>query len=401
LSRILVLSNGHGEDTSGCVLARRLISLGNRVEALPIVGSGAAYRKEKINIIGKTRKFNTGGLGYNSLKGRLNDLFNGQINYFFKKMWLVISIRKKYDYFLVVGDIVPIFFAWIARKKYFTYLVAYSSHYEGKLRLPWPCKYFLKSPNSIRIYTRDLLTSFDLCNQLKKEVLFLGNPFIDKLLKKNNIKDSNDLFNIALLPGSRINELIHNFDFMLDIIQKLANYNYFKKVEFNFALSSDLKMENVKNKLEMRDWQIEKIFSNNLKLFYTYKSIKVFFKWNSFEDILSKSHLAISMSGTAAEQVVGMSKPVIQVEGKGPQFTREFAEAQRRLLGQHVYCFTNYSNKNEQIDGTITLLVKIMYLIKLDNFFLKSCKDNARKRLGDKNATVKITSDIEKYLIND
>ena len=148
MPRILVLSNGHGEDVSGCILARRLISIGNRVEALPIVGLGEAYRKEKINIIGKTRKFNTGGLGYNSLKGRIYDLFNGQIYYFLKKIWIVFLIRKKYDYFLVVGDIVPIFFAWLSRKKYFTYLVAYSSHYEGKLNLPWPCNYFLKSPNS-------------------------------------------------------------------------------------------------------------------------------------------------------------------------------------------------------------------------------------------------------------
>jgi len=295
---------------------------------------------------------------------------------------------------------VPVFFAWLSRKKYFTYLVAYSSHYEGKLNLPWPCKYFLKSPNSIRIYTRDLLTSFDLRNQLKREVLFLGNPFIDKLLQ-NHIKDSNNLFNIALLPGSRIHELINNFDLMLDIIQQLAKYKFFKKIEFNFALSSDLKMDNVQNNLKRRDWQFEKMFTNNLQLLYSYKSIRVFFKWNSFENILSKSDLAISMSGTAAEQVVGMSKPVIQVEGKGPQFTKAFAEAQRRLLGKHVYCFTNYSNKNEQIEGTINLILKIMYLMKLDNSFLKSCKDNAKNRIGYKNATAKITSDMEKYLIDD
>jgi len=400
LSRILVLSNGHGEDLSGCILAKRLISIGNKVEALPIVGSGDAYKKEKINIIGKTRKFNTGGLGYNSFKGRLYDLFNGQINYFLKKIWIIVQIKKKYDYFLVVGDIVPIFFAWLSRKKYFTYLVAYSSHYEGKLNLPWPCKYFLQSPNSIRIYTRDLLTSFDLSNQLKKEVLFLGNPFIDKLLK-NNIKDANNSFNIALLPGSRINELINNFDLMLDIIQKLADYKFFTKIKFNFAISSDLTIDNVRNKLEMRNWQFAKENSNNFKLLYGYKSIRVFFKWNSFDNILSESDLAISMSGTAAEQVVGMSKPVIQVEGKGPQFTKTFAEAQRRLLGQHVYCFTNFSNKHEQIAGTIDLIIKIMYLMKLDNSFLKSCKENAKNRLGSKNATVEITTDIEKYLIND
>ena len=398
--KILVLSNGHGEDLSGSILASRLISIGNEVEALPLVGSGDPYKKEKINIIGKTRKFNTAGLGYNSLKGKLFDLFNGQINYFFRKIWLVILIRKKYDYFLVVGDIVPIFFAWLSRKKFFTYLVAYSSHYEGKLNLPWPCKYFLKSSNSKRIYTRDTLTAIDLSNQLKKEVLFLGNPFIDKLLK-NNIKDSNNFFTIALLPGSRINELINNFDLMLDIIQELSNYKYFKTVKFYFALSSDLEMKNVQTTLETRNWQIEKNYSNDLKLLYFYKSIKVFFQWNSFENILIKSDLAISMSGTASEQVVAMSKPVIQVEGKGPQFTRSFAEAQRRLLGKHVYCFTDYSDKDEQIDGTINLIVKIMYLMKLDNSFLKSCKDNAKNRLGDEDATVKITSDIGKFLCNE
>ena len=397
MSRILVLSNGHGEDLSGSILASELISIGHKVEALPIVGSGDSYNKKKINIIGKTRKFNTAGLGYNSLRGRLYDLFNGQINYFLKQIWIVIQIRKRYDYLLVIGDIVPIFLAWLSRKKYFTYLVAYSSHYEGKLNLPWPCKYFLKSPNAIKIYTRDILTSIDLRNQIKKEILFLGNPFMDKLLK-NNIEESNNSFNIALLPGSRIDELINNFDLMLDIIQQLANYKFFKKVKFHFALSTDLKMEKVVNKLEMRNWQLEKEYSDNFKLQYIYKSIKVFFKWKSFDNILINSDLAISMSGTAAEQVVGMSKPVIQVEGGGPQFTRAFAEAQRRLLGKHVYCFTNYSNKTEQIDGTINLIVKVMYLIKLDNSFLKSCKENARNRLGDKNATAKITSDIKNYL---
>ena len=399
MSKILVLSNGHGEDISGSILARRLISIGNKVEALPLVGSGEAYKKEKINIIGKTKIFNTGGLGYNSLKGRFYDLFNGQINYFFNKMWLVILIRKKYDYFLIVGDIVPIFFAWLSRKKYFTYLVAYSSHYEGKLHLPWPCKYFLQSKNSIRIYTRDLLTSLDLRNQLKKEVLFLGNPFIDKFLK-NNFKETNNSFNIALLPGSRINELVNNIDLMLDVIQQLANYKFFKEIKFNFALASDLKIENLKNKLVMRNWQFEKSYPNPFELLYSYESIKVFFKWNSFENILKNTDLAISMSGTATEQVVGMSKPVIQIEGKGPQFTKAFAEAQRRLLGQHVYCFTDYSNKNEQIDGTITLIVRILYLMKLDNSFLRSCKENAKDRLGGKNATAKITSDIEQYLID-
>ena len=43
------------------------------------------------------------------------------------------------------------------------------------------------------------------------------------------------------------------------------------------------------------------------------------------------------MAGTAAEQAIGLGKPVIQIEGKGPQFTKSFAEAQRLLLGKNVF----------------------------------------------------------------
>ena len=62
----------------------------------------------------------------------------------------------------------------------------------------------------------------------------------------------------------------------------------------------------------------------------------------SFEEILNNCDLAISMSGTAAEQVIGIAKPVVQIEGFGPQFTKSFAEAQRRLLGDFVFCCKNY-----------------------------------------------------------
>ena len=66
MSRILLLSNGHGEDLSGSLLAKSLIQRGNCVDALPIVGQGLDYKKESIRIIGKTKEFGTGGIGYNS-----------------------------------------------------------------------------------------------------------------------------------------------------------------------------------------------------------------------------------------------------------------------------------------------------------------------------------------------
>jgi uncharacterized protein (TIGR03492 family) len=54
--------------------------------------------------------------------------------------------------------------------------------------------------------------------------------------------------------------------------------------------------------------------------------------------VLQSSDLLLAMAGTAAEQAVGLGKPVLQLAGAGPQFTEGFAEAQRRLLGPAVSC---------------------------------------------------------------
>ena len=107
------------------------------------------------------------------------------------------------------------------------------------------------------------------------------------------------------------------------------------------------------------------------------------------------------MAGTATEQAIGLGKPVIQIEGKGPQFTKSFAEAQRRLLGKYVFCASNYKNKNDQIDQTIKLIIKVIYLIKLNKKFLISCHENAKKRLGENKACIKMVDDINCVMTND
>ena len=398
MKRILFLSNGHGEDLSASLLARKFVDIGYNVHGLPIVGKGKNYSTENIKIIGKTKDFKTGGLGYNSFNGRISDLINGQIIYFLKKLFLVLRNKKDYEYFIVVGDIVPIFFAWLTRKNFFVYLVAYSSHYEGKLRLPWPCKYFLNSNKVKKIFTRDLLTANDLNRQLKRRVDFYGNAFMEKLCtKKNYIKKSN--FSIALFPGSRMPELFNNFSLMLDVLESISIHKYFRNVEFNFGLMNEFKQEELESILKLRNWSLcdnEKIVNC-----FQFGWVIVNFKWNAFEGILNNSNLVISMAGTAAEQAIGCSKPVIQIEGDGPQFTKDFAEAQRRLLGEYVFCVTKYRNKKQKINETVNLILKVIYLIKLDKTFLMTCKENSLLRIGPYGACTKLFKEIHQCIKNE
>ena len=394
MSRILLLSNGHGEDLSGSLLGKYLVEKGDIVEALPFVGDGENYKKVNIRIIGKTKQFKTGGIGYNSFKGRMIEIFGGQIIYLLKKLYLSYKLRNKYDFYFVIGDIVPIFFAWFAKKDFFTYLVAYSSHYEGKLKLPWPCKFFLISKHSKKIYTRDFLTANDLTKQLKKRVSFLGNPFMDKFsfFEKNS---KTIFFNIGLFPGSRFPEVLDNLQLILEVLETMSNLKYFENIEFQFAMVNIVSTKKIRQILNSRKWNyVEKMVQNNL-LEFKFGFISIIFNWNLFEDILCGSKFVISMAGTATEQAIGLAKPVIQIEGKGPQFTKTFAEAQRRLLGRYVFCATNYRNKTDQINQTINLIIKIIYLIKIDKNFLSSCVDNSNLRIGGSNACIKLVNDIK------
>ena len=400
MSKILILSNGHGEDLSGSLIAKQFVKSGYSVHALPIVGKGNHYEKEKIKIIGKTKKFSTGGIGYNSFKGRLTEIFGGEIFYLIKRLYLTYKIRNKYDYFFVVGDIVPIFFAWVCKKDFFTYLVAYSSHYEGKLKLPWPSKFFLLSQMAKKIYARDSLTANDLTSQLKKKVSFLGNPFMDKFFLRDKEIERSE-FSIGLFPGSRFPEISENFVLILEVLETLSDLKYFQKIEFNFAIVNALSSSKIKKIFRNRKWfYLEKIKEKHL-LKFQYNSLVVNIYWNNFDKILLKSKCCISMAGTAAEQAIGLGKPVIQIEGKGPQFTKSFAEAQRRLLGKYVFCASNFKDKNDQINQTIKLIIEVIYLIKLNKKFLISCNKNAKKRLGVNKACIRMVNDMNIVIEND
>ena len=399
MAKILILSNGHGEDLSGSVLAKKLIKLGNNVDALPLVGNGMIYKKNDIRVIGKTKDFSTGGLGYNSLKGRIIDIFNGQIIYFLKKLLVTLLIKKEYNYFLVVGDVVPISFAWLSRKMFFVYLVAYSSHYEGKLKLPWPCNYLLSSNKLQNLYARDIFTAKDLTKQLNRKIFFYGNPFLDVFSNAERLLNKS-IFNIVLLPGSRMPELINNLYLLLNVLENLSQYKYFENVEFNFAITNSCSFQKIIKILSSNNWVLKNDQTSRECLVMQHQFITVKFIWNSFEESLFNSDLVLSMAGTATEQAVGLSKPIIQIEGSGPQFTKLFADAQRRLLGKNIFCVTKYKTKKEKIEKTSDLVIRILYLINLDKNFLKSCKENSKERIGHINSSDKMVDDINKIINN-
>jgi uncharacterized protein (TIGR03492 family) len=346
LKRILLLSNGHGEDLSGALLGKELLRQSrHRITALPLVGHGEPYRQAGIAVLGRTRAFSTGGLGYTSLRGRITELLQGQVFYLLRQLLRLWRHRRHTDLVVIVGDVVPLLAWWLTGLPGVVYLVAYSSHYEGQLRLPWPCGWILQRRRLRHVWSRDALTAADLSRQLGRRVTFLGNPFLDLVVAAPGEKAQGDaagapppagLQRVALLPGSRLPEAEQNLELMLRMLSLLpAPLQRRERVLWQAALVRDLEGERLAALAERLGWQ-SRIGSGTAWL--EQGPLRLELVWGGFAAVLRPCDAVVAMAGTATEQAVGLGKPVLQLAGQGPQFTAGFAEAQRRLLGPGVIC---------------------------------------------------------------
>lgn len=353
---VLLLSNGHGEDLSGALLAAELMQRGIPVEALPLVGHGSPYRQRGVPVLGRTRSCSTGGLGYTSLRGRLSELLEGQMGHVLGQLLLLRRRRRHYGLVVAVGDVLAVLGSWLSGLPSAVYLVAYSSHYEGRLRLPWPCGWLLNQASIKAIWSRDFLTANDLSQQLNRAVIFLGNPFLDVVsADPSQSLQPLALQQLALVPGSRLPEAAHNFALMLRVLALLPQAGARSQpLRLRAALISELTSSSVAKLAGPLGWRLEA----GDRLVRGQMAIEL--GWGQFGEILASSQLVLCMAGTAAEQAVGLAKPVLQLVGKGPQFTASFAEAQRRLLGPGVHCAPDTSGSEATLAATAQLAQELL-----------------------------------------
>ena len=384
MGRILLLSNGHGEDLSGSLLGSALRALGHEVTALPLAGLGRPYSQAKIHLLGSSHEFSTGGIGYTSLRGRLTELIQGQILYLLRRLLRLLRHAHRFDLIVVVGDVIPVIAAWLTRRPVATYLVAYSSHYEGKLRLPWPCGPMLSGRHFLAIFSRDQLTADDLSEQLARPVQFLGNPFMDPVLAATQPL-AHAQHRIGLLPGSRLPELEANLQLLLKMSAQLPDN---MGISLELALVSSLDDKGLNRCANAVGWQLRE---GRLE---RQGSPAVQVHRGAFQAVLQHSDLVISMAGTAAEQAVGLAKPVLQLPGQGPQFTASFAEAQRRLLGPTVFCAPGDSGSRDNLSASAQLALQLLKRIDHDRDFQHQCQNEALRRLGNSGGGLRMASAI-------
>ena len=393
------MSNGHGEDFSGALIGQALSTLNFDVDALPLVGFGHAYSQAGIRTVGKTKEFSTGGLGYTSLSGRITELLQGQVIYLAQRLFYLLSIASKYDLLVVIGDVVPVVAAWLTGLPVVTYLVAYSSHYEGQLKLPWPCLNCLSSGRFLSVLTRDQLTADDLSTQLLRPAEFLGNPFMDPVLT-HQVPLPRCNSRVGLIPGSRRPELDNNLLLILSLFDLFPREKLNKSsLSFDMALVPALSDVELIDLVAMKGWELHGSDTNNGSAQLVRNHWKINIHRDSFVNVLQSSDVLLCMAGTATEQAAGLAKPIVQLLGNGPQFTQAFAEAQQRLLGPTIFCAKGKVGEELHLINTGQLIFDLLERIQTDSCLRQKCNEQALLRLGGKGGAEKIAKTISELIL--
>jgi len=406
--KILCLSNGHGEDAIAIQILQQLQHhpLKPQLSALPLVGSGVAYHRAKIPIVGPIKKMPSGGFIYMDGNQLWQDLKGGLLGLTLSQYR---SIRDRADNgskILAVGDIVPLLFACQSGADYAFVGTAKSEYYLrgddrlwlsrtslvercfGSVYLPWE-RWLMARSRCRAVFVRDELTA-QILDRHGVKALFLGNPMMDGLVVESEVRsllnNDNTLF-ILLLPGSRMPEALANWDKITEAIAGIiTSFKDFKLV-FLAAIAPGMDLSSFFQSLALRGWTEISLNSVNSPILdrdavaFTYQNATLILTQNSYRDCLRVATVAIAMAGTATEQFVGCGKPVIIIPGDGPQFTYAFAEAQTRLLGSSVILVPS----PDRVAGAIDSLLQ-------NRDRVAAIWANGRKRMGNPGSAAQIAN---------
>ena len=399
--KLLVLSNGHGEDEIAIRIIERLRRSIPELDltALAIVGQGYAYKNLQIPLAGRVQQMPSGGFIYQGGSPLWQDLRGGLIQLTIEQLKLVRRWGKR-GTILAIGDIVPLFYAWFSTANYAFVGTARSEYYlrdetnwldrtswlerqSRSVYLPWE-RWLMSRARCKAVFPRDSLTT-KILQQWSIPAYDLGNPMMDRIEPKTGGRELGRL-NVLLLPGSRMPEALRNWQKISiavgTTIEALPN----ETISFYAAIAPSLDLEPFLIEAVSQKWQVTRTQPQTVTLIQNKQTLVL--GQQSYRQFLQQADIAIAMAGTATEQFVGLGKPVVIFPGEGPQFTYAFAEAQSRLLGCSIAMVSSPTHVGKAIADVIE-----------DPQLLAKIAVNGRRRMGEAGAAERIAECLQQTLL--
>lgn len=400
---ILVISNGHGEDVIAVSIIEALKKFPHisKIVALPLVGTGYAYEKANIPIIGTVKTMPSGGFNQD-ISQLWRDVNGGLLSLTYHQYQTIKKWGKKGGKILAVGDILPLLFAWFSGGEFAFVGTAKSEYYLrdetgwlqstslverrlGSMYFPWE-RWLMRRLSCRGVFVRDSLTA-QILQKWSIPVYDLGNPMMDHFSVNSSLSfpfESEPLI-ILLLPGSRMPEAQQNWQLILQGVHRVIEAFNERSLLFLAAITPSFNTVPFQEDLLDEGWtkESDRIYNLSIQdpqsISFTYRQATLILTQQAYQTCLQLAHVGITMAGTATEQFVGLGKPVISFPGNGPQFTQKFAQNQTRLLG----CSVTLIDKPQKVGTTLKQLIS-------DPKQLQNIAENGQKRLGEPGAAQRI-----------
>lgn len=311
--KLLVLSNGHGEDTIALRILQALQQHPRTPEiaALPIVGEGHAYAQNGIPIVGSVKSMPSGGFIYRDGRQLARDLQGGLLRLTLAQLKTIRAWAKSGGSVLAVGDIVPLLFAWFSGAPYAFVGTAKSEYYlrdeagwlprrswfdrfegwSGSDYLPWE-RWLMSRPRCKAVFPRDSLTTTTL-KQWSIPAFDLGNPMMDGLgleedarssanlsettvglqskiqnplaegrgalskIEPHAVPPAYDTLTIVLLPGSRPPEVYQNWELILLAVAGIMTLFRRRSLRFLAAIAPGIPLDSLHKILLDQGWHLQ------------------------------------------------------------------------------------------------------------------------------------------------
>jgi uncharacterized protein (TIGR03492 family) len=361
--RLLILSNGHGED----LIALRVIEALRRLHptvglaTLALVGEGtvltAARERLGLECLGPCRQLPSGGFSNQSLSGLLQDLAAGLPRTTGQQLQVVRRWGASGQPILAVGDLLPLAMAWLGGgpfgflgtpKSDFTWrtpspagwgstaLADSYHHCKGSEWDPW--EWGLMGHRRCRLVAvRDRLTARGL-RAHRVAALAPGNPMMDGFRRVALPACLQQGRRLMLLPGSRLPEALGNMERLLAALPDAGQCDRLGGVTVLVPTGRGLPgSPHLASLFAAAGLQLLSLPPlQGVQSRWRRGNLEVWIGPGCFETWAPWAEVGLATAGTATEQLVGLGVPSLSLPGPGPQFTAGFARRQSRLLGGAV-----------------------------------------------------------------
>jgi len=411
-SRLLVLSNGHGED----LIALRLIeALAARspdvaVRVLPLVGQGDAFAAAEgrglLQRIGPRQQLPSGGFSNQSASGLLADLGAGLARLSWRQWRLVRAWGRQEAPVLAVGDSLPLLLAWASGAPYgfvgtpksdWTWAsppppgwgatpVADAYHRcKGSEWDPWEWA-FMGCRRCRLVAVRDRLTARGL-RRRGVAALAPGNPMMDGGGSAPLPAALAPRRRVLLLAGSRMPEAARNFSRLMAALNGSGPGRAGMTVLA--PTGSRPSQADLAPLLEREGFRpIPPPAGSGATAAWRRDDLELLLGPGRFDRWAGWAEVGLANAGTATEQLVGRGVAALSLPGRGPQFTAAFARRQSRLLGGAVLPCRDSEEMGVRLDSLLA-----------DRALRERLGRIGRRRMGSSGGSVHLASLIDARLL--